>query len=431
MRILWFTNTPSLATEKLTGQVGVGGGWVDSLEEKFAADPTIQLALAFRWKVPAVQSFPSDHSDTRYYLLHEYPQGKWSRLWWRHTARIEPPRELADFMEVIRDFKLDMIHIFGTEQGFGRVATATTLPVVVWIQGNLTVYTRKYFSGISKWDSIRYSRLIDLLKGNSYWQEYLQALKIARREREIFLTARHFIGRTDWDRRLTKVLAPQATYHHCDDMIRPAFHQMEWESHTERGKFILLSTIRENLYKGLETILESAVLLKGILGPNFEWGVAGIAPQSQLARIVRKQLGLRFEDYQVNLLGNLTPDGLTRKLLAVDIFVHPSHIDNAPNSVQEAMLLGIPVVSTNSGGTGSLLKDNQEGLLVQDGDPWALAGAILELIRDPERAAALGRQARKRGLVRNNPDVIYQDLIRIYQHLLEAKKTYSTNNLIP
>ena len=97
--------------------------------------------------------------------------------------------------------------------------------------------------------------------------------------------------------------------------------------------------------------------------------------QDEISYLVERKYKTRFTDYNIELLGPLLENELINELLTADLFVHASHIENSPNSVCEAMLLGMPVIATYAGGTPSILSDKNEGLLVQDGDPYALAGS--------------------------------------------------------
>jgi glycosyltransferase involved in cell wall biosynthesis len=57
---------------------------------------------------------------------------------------------------------------------------------------------------------------------------------------------------------------------------------------------------------------------------------------------------------------------------------------------------GKPVVATRVGGTPGLIADGVNGILVEPRHPEALAAALLELLADPERAARMGRENRRR-----------------------------------
>ena len=58
----------------------------------------------------------------------------------------------------------------------------------------------------------------------------------------------------------------------------------------------------------------------------------------------------------------------------------------------------------------------------QDGDPWALAGAIIELINNPQQAIQYGQNARKKALKRHDRDDIVKSLLETYQDIIDLNK---------
>ena len=83
------------------------------------------------------------------------------------------------------------------------------------------------------------------------------------------------------------------------------------------------------------------------------------------------------------------PD-LAEALDALDVFVLPSLMEGHPLAILEAMAAGRPVIATAVGGNAEAIQDGRSGLIVPPADPDALAGAILDLVADPERAARFG-----------------------------------------
>ncbi|MEO0583184.1 MAG: glycosyltransferase [Bacteroidota bacterium] len=417
MRILWFTNTASLATEPLTGQVGVGGGWIESLELKMHEKGGLDVAVAFPWIEPELKTF--HFGEGTYYGIPSRSTSKYERLVERHTAKLEDPQKQVEYyLQVIEDFKPDVIHIFGSERAYGLLIPHIQVPTLIWIQGNLTVYSLKWYTDLTREDVDKYTPVSSKVKGTSWHHKYREALNIAAREQEIFSHCQYFTGRTPWDRRLTMTLAPQAKYFHCDEVMRPQFYGPQWEPHHEREKLVIMTTIRGNIFKGLRSIYDTSVILKRLMDTPFEWRLAGIAPENELVTMVEQKLGMNHKELNLNLMGNKTPDELVEELLHADIFMHPSFIDNSPNSVCEAMLVGTPVVSSNVGGIPGLLVEGEEGLLVQPGDPYAMAGAILDIHRNPDWAARMSENARKRGAVRNDPDRILEELLGVYRNVV-------------
>lgn len=68
MKILWFTNAPCGATEKLTGKPVTGGGWLYALSENLITNPEIELHIAFYWG-EAMPEFT--HKGITYHLCYE------------------------------------------------------------------------------------------------------------------------------------------------------------------------------------------------------------------------------------------------------------------------------------------------------------------------------------------------------------------------
>ncbi|MEG1648113.1 MAG: glycosyltransferase family 4 protein, partial [Bacilli bacterium] len=134
--------------------------------------------------------------------------------------------------------------------------------------------------------------------------------------------------------------------------------------------------------------------------------------------VVKKKLDLLYPKKGLRLLGNLSEERLINSLLESNIYVMASHIENSPNNLCEAMILGMPCIATYAGGTGSLIRNEEEGILIQDGDPWVMAGAIKELIDNKEKAELLGSNARLVALSRHDKANIKNDLLNIYRQVI-------------
>jgi glycosyltransferase involved in cell wall biosynthesis len=412
MKVLWFVNTPSLGASYLKATT-IGGGWIESLEAKITQIPDLRLGIVFKWAEAQVSPFTIE--KTKYYPVYKpLPKGKLSKIVhrWKHKTAYE--ENIPIYLDIIEEFKPDVIHIFGTEDDFGLVIPKLSIPCIIHIQGNLTVYSHKWYSGMSSIDVLRHSKLSMLLKGNGLLHEYQVYKKEAERERKIFQGCHFFAGRTDWDRRIALSLAPAATYFHCEEMLRKEFYVNQWTSPSATD-YSIVTTIRKNIYKGLETILEcKKILQKSFPQLQIQWKVAGIKNGDELVSLAESKYKEKFENNNILLLGRLDVNQLITEMLSANLFIHPSHIDNSPNSLCEAMILGMPVISTYAGGIPSLLDDRKEGILVQDGDPYALCGAIIELIRDKDYAATLGKNARTRAIARHNDQGIVDSLLNIY-----------------
>ncbi len=430
MRILWFTNSPSLAAQKIAKTYNVGSSWIESLEQGLVSNKDIELGIAFSWNAKKTERFQVPEHPTHYFKMPRYPFGKWTKLFYRHTCSLEPLTALNDYLKVVEEFQPEVVHFFGTESIFPLIIPHLKIPSIIWFQGNLTVYHEKWESAFSIWKIFKYEKLWNILNGESIAHDYYQDKKLVKREKEIFSYAQNFSCRTDWDKRLVSVMAPQAKVFHLEEAMREPFHQKEWHPHRNRDKFVLVTTVRSNPYKGLETVMEASKLLAPLIPKKLEWRIVGISEDDPYVKACKAKTTYSKSDTFLNFLGFRSGPELAKELLHADTYVHPTHIDNSPNSVCEAMLMGLPVVATNVGGVPCLLKDHEEGLLVQSGDGYALAGAILEIYHNPRKASRMGSNARNRGKARNDLNTIIEALLKIYEELTSSKEQDSENEAL-
>jgi glycosyltransferase involved in cell wall biosynthesis len=118
----------------------------------------------------------------------------------------------------------------------------------------------------------------------------------------------------------------------------------------------------------------------------------------------------------VRFLGQRTdvPDVLR----ALDVAVCCSDFEGSPLAVMEYMDAALPVVATRVGGVPDLIESGVHGLLVPPGDPDAIAAAIAELLRDPERRRSMGARGRERRRTEFDIDVLVRRLEDLYCELL-------------
>jgi glycosyltransferase involved in cell wall biosynthesis len=119
-----------------------------------------------------------------------------------------------------------------------------------------------------------------------------------------------------------------------------------------------------------------------------------IAGRGDLAATLAKQASDCGVAGRLHLLG-LRSD-VDAVLAAANIVVHPSLSEGLPLALLEAMFAARPIVASNVGEIGTALDGGNAGLLVEPGDPSALAAGIDRLLREPDFARVLGTRARRR-----------------------------------
>jgi glycosyltransferase involved in cell wall biosynthesis len=141
--------------------------------------------------------------------------------------------------------------------------------------------------------------------------------------------------------------------------------------------------------KAIDVLISATAQLRDEF-PDLHVLIVGDGDREPYEKLV-DQLGLRG---MVHLLGIRTD---VRDLLAAfQVSICSSDFEGSPLAVIEYMAAGLPTVATRVGGVPDLIDDGVEGILVEPREPAALAAAVAALLRDPVRAANMGRRARER-----------------------------------
>ena len=94
---------------------------------------------------------------------------------------------------------------------------------------------------------------------------------------------------------------------------------------------------------------------------------------SSFAKYIKRLISEYGLEENVTFTGSLTEQKMKERFLKSNVFISPSTIENSPNSLGEAMLLGVPCVSSDVGGVKNLVKHEEEGYVYQTDAPYMLA----------------------------------------------------------
>ena len=152
-----------------------------------------------------------------------------------------------------------------------------------------------------------------------------------------------------------------------------------------------------------------------LLQPVMNWLAEYPGYLDQLAR----RLGVAD---RIRYTGVLNAEAMKTCFLQSSVFLLPSSLENSPNSLGEAMLLGMPCAAANVGGVPSMMEDKKEGLLFDPARPDQMTQAVLALLDDPAGAEAMGKAARARAMADHDPRAIAAAQMALYNQLCGAKE---------
>lgn len=409
MKALWFVPVAPLAVVERFGATGKrSGSWIQTLEDAVKRSGQLDLGVVCEWG----QDFYFEHDGVAYFGVTGGAASPAYRRFLRNwgLGAGDSRRSLDRCVALVDRFGPDVIHVHGTERYFGLLAGLAQVPVVVSLQGVLTVCARQYRRGVTvhplDWlDPLEYVKGHGLAHGESHMKRRVG------RERSIMTQADLLLGRTAWDREVASILSPSTPYRECGELLRPEFGGVVWRGPSD--ELTAYTTTGGAPYKGLETLVEAIGLLADS-GRRVNLRVGGDVLGTQMGKAsirLSRRLGI---SHAVSFCGGLSTEAIAREIQTCSVYVCASHAENSPNSLAEAMMVGAPCVVSAVGGVLSMVTDGQTGFLVPDSDPWALAGAIGRLADDHELARRLGREARELAMSRHSEQTVMAQLLAAY-----------------
>ncbi len=333
------------------------------------------------------------------------------------------------FQRILQDFEPDIVHIFGTE--FPHTLACVRVfgqpeKTLISIQGLCGCIAEEYMADLP----IKVQRQVtlrDRIRKDSLRQQQKKFKRRGAHEKEALGMTGHVAGRTDFDRTQSAKLNPAAEYHYLNETLRAIFYRDRWKRTDCQTYSIFLSQgdyplkgfhyLLQALPKVLEQFPETHVYVAGSnIIDTQTW--QDRMKLSAYGKYLRKLIKENHLTDKITMLGRLSAEDMKAQFLKSHLFVMPSALENSPNSLGEAMLLGVPCVAADVGGVHNLLTDGGDGMLYPAGDVEALADRIIETFTKEAIVERFSDNARKHARVNHDAEQNYYRLIRIYREML-------------
>lgn len=423
MRILWITAIylPAVS-DFFKKKHEVTGGWLHSMIEELIKMPKIkQFAVITPCKVKEVKKI--EHGKITYYL---FPS---------NNAIFKYDKRAVNYINSIAsEFKPDLIDMQGVEFFLARsyIESNVCCVKVATLQGLTSRISKFYLAGILAKDLITTRTIKDNLLLDGLFERRYKLEKRGENEKYVLKELKYVIGRTKWDYSICNTINSDLKYYHCGRNLRESFYGNRiWDIKNIERYSIFVSQAGSPI-KGLHFLLEAIYYLKQKY-PNIKLYIAGrnmVNPVSLKDRLsfggYRKYLKKTIKKYSLSkyviFTGKLSAEEMAEKMCSSHIYVLPSVIENSPNSLGEAQMLGVPSIASLVGGVSDYVEDNKSGLLYNSYEPAVLAHKISEIFINDELAKKLSENGKIVAAERHDRKRNTFALVEIYEDIINDHK---------
>jgi len=294
--------------------------------------------------------------------------------------------------QVILRLRPDLIHVHGTEEGYGLAALDVGLPTIISIQGIMQLCARVSPSIVFR----------------------LQAPVEVR----VLRTAKYFGTRTEWATNFIRGLNSNAMIYDLPEAVDRVFFKEHAGQSTQN--ILMVGSVVQR--KGIEEAIDAMRVIIAKY-PLAKLLVVGEGRADYVKALKQRAIGGGIAS-NVEWLGFKTAEEIMALHAISAVLIHPSHIDNSPNSVAEAMASGLPVIASNVGGIPSMIEDGVTGLLVEPRNHLQLAEAVISLLHNKAQRVRLAQRAKEVAWERHLPSKVAQKTLGVYEDIL-SKETRS------
>lgn len=408
MRILWISNI--LISNEIRGT----GSWIFALANALGSVEGITLGNIVPSKMGKIVK--SDFKSIQQWAI---PQIK------RNSKTNLSKKEKQYILDIVSVFRPELIHIWGIENGYALITPFVNCPVLIEIQGINSEIAKNYFGGLTLGERLKLIKFKEIVTFSPPSMQKHKMEILVNRENRIFELNKYFTTATNWMQASVMTRNKDAVCFSNGFILRDDFYESKkWQS---KGNFIILASASYVApYKGLHLLLDVLLILKlkfpqiklNIIGPYIK---RGIRTSGYIYYLQRKIAKLGLND-NVIWLGSLNAKEICDQLQQSSVFVNSSFIESAGLTILEAMAIGIPIVSSFSGGVPSF--NSGTVLFYQPGDFRMCAYLISRALTDDDMMTSSCKISRKYILKCHSKESVVTRQISIYGSILK-EKTYS------
>jgi glycosyltransferase involved in cell wall biosynthesis len=416
MKVLWLSNCQLKESD-----IASTGTWIQSMAEGLLNTGSIELAVISVGNVPKFT-----RQDYREVLQWIAPVSE--RL---GNDGLPSDGIVKDIVNAINQFKPDLIHVWGVELFWGLLISRkyTHIPSLLEMQGMKSVCAKYYTADLTVKEIFQCVGIKEVLKRKVMISNKNDFLKSKRYEDEILCGHCYIDVQSEWMLAQVNSVQPSAKKYFVDLALRNSFYSarpwLDFEKNRNmKGTLhnIYISSSGGLPYKGIHVAIRALAELKKNY-PNARLRIAGKIQKKGLSQdgyvLWLNLLSRKLNVFgSIDWLGPLNADQIIEELQYCGVNIVCSFVESYCLALAEPMYLGVPCVTSFTGGTSWIGKDNENVLFYTAGDAVMCAHKIDLIFSEPELRHGLSTTARKEGLKRHDLDRIAQDQLVIYKKVI-------------
>ncbi|MEW8052182.1 MAG: glycosyltransferase family 4 protein [Candidatus Thiodiazotropha sp.] len=197
-----------------------------------------------------------------------------------------------------------------------------------------------------------------------------------------------------------------------DYVIEKGNNKLRSEFNISPEKKVIANIGRLSQEKRQDYFLKAAKYLNGI-NKNLMFIIIGVGPEEKRLMSLSHELGIsdivRFTGYRNDMVDVYN---------GIDLVVQSSNTEGMPNVVLESLLMGVPVIATNVGGTAQIIQHNINGILIDPENIGALENAMKDYIDNVTKYNEMALVGRQHVIKNFNQDARVEKLFNVYESLV-------------
>jgi glycosyltransferase involved in cell wall biosynthesis len=419
MKILWISNIPFGPLCELTRQSkSSSGSWLDAAFNALSKVDEIDLTIVTVSQVKEIRMKKEGRHS--YYIL---PGG--------HPSKYNPNSvsNRNHWVQIKKECQPDLIQIWGTEYTHGYLALQVMdeIPAIIYMQGLMNQIANHYLSGMSAKDLRQSITFRDVLKWDWIKRQQAKFKKGAFFEAKMFQMAGYVIVENEWCKSHCEAITPNIKVFFSKLSIKKEFYNYDWDE-KKMTPFTIMSNAAGYPIKGLHILLkalsivvkkypDAILLIPGEKSPFEKTFIEKCKINGYTKYLIRLIEKLQLKN-NIIFLDNLSATQMATHMASSNVFVMPSSIENHSSTLIEAMIVGVPCVSSYVGGISEYMSHNVNGLIYRFEEYEILAAHIDKIFDDISFASRIGLNAKSMMRASRNSNNLPKELVEIYKKIL-------------